>query len=243
VIVLDCDLPGVHRRRPLQPGEAAFGLAPPHPGIWTAVRSESSPACLRIGRRCSASSSSSRPRPRTPQISPDLRCTGNRHRPRIQERSTDAALGRCGQPLAPKVDHRIWVLSARLLEQHRPGVTHDIYQIRSKGRLGVTALSAFPSMAHQVKGGETELTGVLEDSSALFRVVAEIEALVSSCSSSARSRRDQNHRDAVMTSHPTLGECSSGDWTPTTCGPSRQPGEALPGGGICPSLLTLVTFC
>jgi hypothetical protein len=71
-------------------------------------------------------------------------------------------------------------------------------------------------MAHQVKGGETELTGVFEDSSALFGVVAEIEALVSSCSSSARSRRDQNHRDAVMTSHPTLGECSSGDWTPTT---------------------------
>jgi hypothetical protein len=28
-----------------------------------------------------------------------------------------------------------------------------------------------------MKGGETELTGVLEDSSALFGVVAEIEAL------------------------------------------------------------------
>jgi hypothetical protein len=143
-----------------------------------------------------------------------------------------------------------------VLDRHLPGVHGDaLFNLerplsvwhplirRSKGRLGVTALSAFASMAHQVKGGETELTGVLEDSSALFGVVAEIEALVSSCSSSARSRRDQNHRDAVMTFHPNLGECSSGDWTPTTCGPSRQPGDALPGGGICPSLLTLVTFC
>jgi hypothetical protein len=51
------------------------------------------------------------------------------------------------------------------------------YQIRVKGRLGVTALSAFPSMAHQAKGGEAELTGVLEDSSAPFGVLAEIEAL------------------------------------------------------------------
>ena len=53
----------------------------------------------------------------------------------------------------------------------------------------------------------------------------------------------ENHRDAVMTSHPNLGKCSSGDWTPRTRGPSRQPGEALPGGGICPSLLTLITSC
>jgi hypothetical protein len=68
-------------------------------------------------------------------------------------------------------------LSAHLFEQHRPGVTHDLYQIRIKGRLGVAALSAFPSMAHQVKGGETELTGLLEDSSARFGVLAEIEAL------------------------------------------------------------------
>jgi hypothetical protein len=56
-------------------------------------------------------------------------------------------------------------------------VAHDLYQIRIKARLGVTALSAFPSMAHQVKGGETELTGFVEDSSTLFGVRAEIEAL------------------------------------------------------------------
>ena len=32
-------------------------------------------------------------------------------------------------------------------------------------------------MVSQVKGGETVLTGLLEDSSALFGVVAQIEAL------------------------------------------------------------------
>jgi hypothetical protein len=52
-----------------------------------------------------------------------------------------------------------------------------LYMIRIKGRLGVTALSAFPSMVSEVKGGETVLTGLLEDRSALFGVVAQIEAL------------------------------------------------------------------
>jgi hypothetical protein len=51
------------------------------------------------------------------------------------------------------------------------------YTIRIKGRLGATALSAFPSMAPELKGGETVLTGVLEDRSALFGVLALIEAL------------------------------------------------------------------
>ena len=49
--------------------------------------------------------------------------------------------------------------------------------IRIKGRLGATALSAFPSMASEVKGGETVLTGSLKDASALFGVLAQIEAL------------------------------------------------------------------
>ena len=52
-----------------------------------------------------------------------------------------------------------------------------LYAIRIKGRLGATALSAFPSMVSEVKGGETVLTGLLEDRSALFGVVAQIEAL------------------------------------------------------------------
>jgi hypothetical protein len=52
-----------------------------------------------------------------------------------------------------------------------------LYAIRINGRLGATALSAFPSMASELRGSETLLTGVLEDRSALFGVVAQIEAL------------------------------------------------------------------
>ena len=51
------------------------------------------------------------------------------------------------------------------------------YTIRIKGRLGATALSAFPSMVSELKGSETVLTGLLEDRSAVFGVLAQIEAL------------------------------------------------------------------
>ena len=51
------------------------------------------------------------------------------------------------------------------------------YTIRIRGRLGATALSAFPSMVSELKGGETVLTGLLEDRSALFGVLGQIEAL------------------------------------------------------------------
>ena len=52
-----------------------------------------------------------------------------------------------------------------------------LYRIRIKGHLGATALSAFPSMVSEMKGRETVLTGLLEDRSALFGVLAQIEAL------------------------------------------------------------------
>ena len=52
-----------------------------------------------------------------------------------------------------------------------------LYAIRIRGRLGATALSAFPSMTSELKGGETVLTGLIEDRSALFGVLAQIEAL------------------------------------------------------------------
>jgi hypothetical protein len=52
-----------------------------------------------------------------------------------------------------------------------------LYAIRIRGRLGATALSAFPSMVSELTGGETVLTGLLEDRSALFGVLAQIEAL------------------------------------------------------------------
>jgi hypothetical protein len=52
-----------------------------------------------------------------------------------------------------------------------------LYAIRIKGRLGATALSAFPTMVSELKGGETVLTGLLEDRSAVFGVLGQIEAL------------------------------------------------------------------
>jgi hypothetical protein len=53
----------------------------------------------------------------------------------------------------------------------------DLYTVRIRGRLGATALSAFPSMVSELEGSETVLTGLLADRSALFGVVAQIEAL------------------------------------------------------------------
>ena len=52
-----------------------------------------------------------------------------------------------------------------------------LYAIRIKGRLGATARSAFPSMVSELKGSDTVLTGLLEDRSAMFGVLAQIEAL------------------------------------------------------------------
>jgi hypothetical protein len=52
-----------------------------------------------------------------------------------------------------------------------------LYAIRIDGHLGVTALSAFPTMVPQRRGRETLLTGLLEDTSALFGLIADIEAL------------------------------------------------------------------
>jgi hypothetical protein len=52
-----------------------------------------------------------------------------------------------------------------------------LYTIRIRGRLGATALSAFPSMVPELKDGETVLTGLIEDQSALFGVLEQIEAL------------------------------------------------------------------
>ena len=52
-----------------------------------------------------------------------------------------------------------------------------LYTIRISGRLGATARSAFPSMVCELKRGETVFTGLLADRSALFGVLAQIEAL------------------------------------------------------------------
>ena len=50
------------------------------------------------------------------------------------------------------------------------------YTIRINGHLGATLLSAFPALALRQDGAHTVLTGLL-DQSALFGVLAEIEAL------------------------------------------------------------------
>jgi hypothetical protein len=51
------------------------------------------------------------------------------------------------------------------------------YAIRIKGRLGATALSAFPTMVPELEGSDTVLTGSLTDRSAVFGALAQIEAL------------------------------------------------------------------
>jgi hypothetical protein len=51
-----------------------------------------------------------------------------------------------------------------------------LYRIRIKGHLGATVLSAFPALAPRHHGTHTVLTGLL-DQSALYGVLAEIEAL------------------------------------------------------------------
>jgi hypothetical protein len=51
-----------------------------------------------------------------------------------------------------------------------------LYAIRIHGHLGATVLSAFPVLVPQHNGADTVLTGLL-DRSALYRVLAEVEAL------------------------------------------------------------------
>jgi hypothetical protein len=66
---------------------------------------------------------------------------------------------------------------------HLPAVDHGPmdpaparYLIRINGHLGTTVLSAFPALAPRRHGAHTVLTGLL-DQSALYGVLAEIEAL------------------------------------------------------------------
>ena len=51
------------------------------------------------------------------------------------------------------------------------------YTIRIKGRLGATALSAFPAMLSEEQGRDTVLRGFLKDRAAVFGVIGQIEAL------------------------------------------------------------------
>jgi hypothetical protein len=51
------------------------------------------------------------------------------------------------------------------------------YQISVRGHLGETILSAFPALRARRSGGDTVLTGALQDQAALYGVLAEIEGL------------------------------------------------------------------
>jgi hypothetical protein len=63
------------------------------------------------------------------------------------------------------------------MQDDRVEILPGLYTIRIRGRLGATALSAFPSMVSELEGGDTVLTGLLEDRSAVFGVLGQIEAL------------------------------------------------------------------
>jgi hypothetical protein len=63
------------------------------------------------------------------------------------------------------------------LHDHSVDASPGLYTIRVRGRLGATALSAFPTMVAELNGSETVLIGLLEDRSAVFGVLAQIEAL------------------------------------------------------------------
>ncbi len=62
------------------------------------------------------------------------------------------------------------------LDHDRMDLAPARYLIRIDGCLGATMLSAFPALASQYHGAHTLLTGLL-DQSALYGVLAEIEAL------------------------------------------------------------------
>jgi hypothetical protein len=76
-------------------------------------------------------------------------------------------------------NHRIPAVPAHHVGMHDDGVTTmpGLYAVRIRGRLGATALSAFPSMVSQLKDSETVLTGLLADRSAVFGVIWQIEGL------------------------------------------------------------------
>jgi hypothetical protein len=75
--------------------------------------------------------------------------------------------------------HHIPATPAHYVGRHDAHVATPlgVYTIRIKGRLGRTALSAFPTMTCELTGSETVLVGLLQDQSAVFGAIAQIEAL------------------------------------------------------------------
>jgi hypothetical protein len=59
------------------------------------------------------------------------------------------------------------------MEGHLPSQ----YEIRVRGQIGEATRLAFPAFRVEAQGGETVLTGILPDQSALYGVLAQMEAL------------------------------------------------------------------
>ena len=59
-------------------------------------------------------------------------------------------------------------------ERDRPGPD---YEIRVRGHLGAAVLRAFPALAARTRGGDTLLSGCLQDQAAVYGVIAKLEAL------------------------------------------------------------------
>ena len=79
-------------------------------------------------------------------------------------------------------------------------------------------LSAFPSMVSELKGGETVLTGLLSDRSALFGVIWQIEALGLDLlelqqipPGADAGRLALNHPHQARTAHLNLGHSAARD--------------------------------
>ena len=91
---------------------------------------------------------------------------------------------------------------------HLPALDHGFMDpapalctIRVKGHLGTTVLSAFPALEPQRHGAHTVLTGLL-DRSALYGVLAEIEALGLELLEVRQLTRKANRQDQVTAAHP-----------------------------------------
>ena len=85
------------------------------------------------------------------------------------------------------------------------------YVIRINGHLGVTMLSAFPALAPQHHDAHTVLTGLL-DRSALYGVLAEIEALGLDLLELRKLTPDRESRQATTAhrdSHDQAGKAAS----------------------------------
>ena len=84
-----------------------------------------------------------------------------------------------------------------------------LYMIRINGHLGATVLSAFPAMVSQRHGAHTVLTGLL-DRSALYGVLAEIEALGLDLLEVRQLNRNANHQNQVTAHEDMTGVPAGG---------------------------------